>query len=225
MSTLTTFTVSDILQKIADLRGEADLDTSAARIRAVSDAERDYVKRKNRRIHYIKDQTITSSGSANETIGSTTYQMRDKGLAEVFVGGTTEDKRYEVVDFNVFKSRFNENNSDRLAYEWYDQASDLWKVHISPTPTASDVITYSYYFIPAVRTATTDRVLCPNKTLIAKLALADIYDGEDEGQKAILQKQEAEQLIAEEDGVEVMPGVNQLYNFGRPSGKRRMGTY
>lgn len=222
---LSSVLVSDILAKISDLRGEASTDSSASRIRAVSDAERDFADRMLRKIHRRTDQTITSTGTSEEEIGTTSYPMREKGLSELFVGGTTEDKRYEIVDYNVFKRRVNDNGGDRLVFERYDPAQDKWYAHISPTPTTGDVITYTYFFMPPIRTLGTERVLCPSKTLIARLALSDIYEGEDEAQKSIIEKQQAEQLINEQNGLEVMPAQNQTITFGRPASSKRIGAY
>lgn len=214
MATQTAGTVNDVLQIIADLRGESSVDSSAMRIRAVSRSERDYALRKYWRTHRL-ESTTTGDGSASDfTIGSASYPMRIKGLTEVFVGGTTEDKRHQIVDFNKYKNLYNRDNSTKMAYEWYDAANDAWKVHINPVPANGDTIYYTYFWEPPTRTATSDAVVCPNLKIIAKLALGYIYEGEDEDQKAILAKQDAEQMILELDGMEVMPAQNQIYTVG-----------
>lgn len=230
MATLTKDTVENVLQIVSDLRGEASTNTDASRIRAVSRAERDFAKRRFWRTHLIKDQSIgTGDGStADFTIGSSTYPFRMKGLMEVFVGGTTEDKRYEITDFANYKQRYNANNSDRIAYEFFDVANDLWKVHINPTPSTGDAITASWYFEPPKRTATTDYVICPNMDIIARLALAYIYENEEETEKQQTQLQIAEQLINEYEGIEQAPNQNQLYSVSTitdPLGHRGIGTY
>lgn len=225
MATQTQGLVSDVLQIISDLRGESSVNTNSDRIRSVSRANRDFALRKFWRTHYLKNQTITAAGTADETIGSVTFPMRMKGLAEVFVGGTTEDKRYDVVDFNVFKRLINSNPVAQVCYEWYDKANDLWKVHINPTPTASTTIYYSYFWEPVTLTATSDVVIAPSLKAIALLALGDIYMGEDENQKSLLSKQEAEQIIGELEGIEEAPAENQSYSMGISSTARGFGTY
>jgi hypothetical protein len=213
MATNTATLVSTICQWISDLRGETNADTSAGRIRAISRAERDFALRKLWRVFYIKDQTTTATTGNDYAVGSTTYPMRNKGLAEVFVDGTTEDKRHSILDFNVFKRVYNSDNSSKIVYEWYDAANDLWKMHINPAPTTGVTITHSYFWEPPVRTATTDKVICPNPLIIVKLAMADIADGEDDPDTATELRQNVEQLIQELIGNEVMPAVNQLYGF------------
>jgi len=89
MATNTQGTVLNVLQIISDLRGESSVNSNSDRIRAVSRANRDFALRRFWRTHYLKDQTISSSGTGDETIGSTLYPMRMKGLSEVFIGGTT----------------------------------------------------------------------------------------------------------------------------------------
>lgn len=225
MATQTQGTVADILQIIGDLRGESSVNTNADRIRAVSRANRDFALRRFWRTHYLKDQT-TAGGSADITIGSATFPMRMKGLAELFVDGTTEDKRYPVYDFNSYKRMYNSNNAEHIAYEWYDTTNDAWKVHINPTP--SGTVTYSYFWEPPTLTATTDIVVCPNLKVIALLALGDIYIGEDETQKSLLSKQEAEQIIEELEGIDDSPAENQSYTIGaieNTFGNRGIGTY
>lgn len=226
MSTLAKYLVSDILQIISDLRGESSVNTDSDRIRAISRAEQDLAKRQFFRIHLVKDQSIgTGDGSTSTfTIGTTTYPMRNKGLMEVFVGGTTEDKRREVVDFAQYKELYNSNGSANIAYEYYDQANDAWKVKINPVPANNDAITGSWYYIPPTRTATSDGVVTSDPYIIAYLALGDIYHGEDELQSEQLARQEAENRIAEMIGNENSPAINQTYQM-QPGTRKGIGTY
>ncbi len=82
---------------------------------------------------------------------------------------------------------------------------------INPTPANSVTITYSYFWEPPTVTATSDTVTTPSMKVIALLALGDIYMNEDEVQKSLLVKNEAEQIISELEGLDNMPGNNQLY--------------
>lgn len=228
MATLTKTLVSDILEMISDWRGESTTDTSASRIRAVSRAEQDFAGRKRWRIYRLPDQTLTAAGTSTETIGSSTYPMRTKGLAEFFVGDTTEVSRHTIVDFNTYKNLYNQNSTTPMVYEYYDVASDAWKVKINPTPTAGQTITYSYYWQPPERTSASDSVVCDNPLIIAHLALADIYGGEEEFEKQQLEQRTAEQMIGEAEGDEEEPADNQSYamsaieNSLRPKG---IGSY
>lgn len=227
MATLTADTIENVLQIVSDLRGENTTNTDAKRVRAVSRAERDFAKRQFFRTHRI-ESTETGTGNNSYTIGSASYPMRSKGLSEVFVGGTTEDKRHGIVDFNAFKALYNNNNSIRVAYEWYDQANDAWKVYINPAPESGVTIYYTYYYEPPKKTSTSDLVVCPNPRILALLALADIYEGEDEGDMALEKKAEAEQLISEVMGVDDAPAVNQTYAFSVQQNSvysRGIGTY
>lgn len=220
--------VSDICQVISDWRGESTADTSAGRIRAISRAEQDFALRKLWRTHRVNDAAIVAAGTATETIGSATLPMRTKGLTEFFVGGTTEDKRYAIVDFNAFKNLYNNNNTTQMVYEYFDVANNVWKVKINPTPTASLAITYSYYYNPPVRTLTTEKVLCDNPLIVAHLALADIYGSEEELEKQQIEQNKAEELIGELEGYEEMPAINQLYIPGaieNQSRSRGIGSY
>lgn len=228
MATQTKHTVSDVLQIVSDLRGETSVNTDAIRIRAVDRANKDFAKRMFWRTHLLRLQTITGDGSTSYEIGSATYPMRMKGLCEVYVGGTTEDKRYEIVDYQTYTNRYNTNNADRLAYEWFDAANDKWMVRINPTVETGTTAYYSYFWEPADVDDTADTVVCPNLDILANLALGYIYKGEDEDQKAILAKQEAEQLISELVGAENTPAVNQLYAMGaieNSIGSHGIGTY
>lgn len=226
MATLNTQTVLEILQLMSDLRGESSTNSDASRIRAVSNAEQDLAKRRFFRIHLVKDQSVgTGDGTTSSfTVGSATYPMRPKGLMEVFVGGTTEDKRRTVVDFSQYKELVNRNANTPIAYEWYDQENDLWKVKINPVPASGDAITASWYFIPPKRTSTSDNVVVIDKYVIAYLALADIYHGEDELQLEQLARQEAETRYEDIQGQEITPAVNQTYQMAS-SVKRGFGTY
>jgi hypothetical protein len=227
MSTLDKILISDVLQIVSDLRGETTTNTDASRIRAVSRAERDFAGRMNWRCFLIKNLTMAGDTTNSYTIGSASYPMRMKGLNEVFVSSSTttqESERYQVVDFNQFKELYNSNASLKLAYEYYDQANDVWKVYISPAPAATDTITYSYFYKPPVRTASSEYVVCPNPNIIAYLTLADVYEGEDESDAADRYKVLAEQLMRESMGKEEAPAVNQIYQMGAIEGMG-IGTY
>ncbi len=214
MATLNKGLVSDICQIISDYRGESTVDTSAKRIRAISRQEQSIASRKLFKFYLLPDQSQVGTGSNDYTIGSSTYPMRQKGLCEVFVGGTTEDKRYQIVDFNAYKNIYNSNNAAKIVYEWYDAANDLWKMHINPAPTASDTIYYSYFWLPPTRTASSDPVTYLDDEALARFALSEIYEGEDEDEKAVAQKAQAEQIISEIIGIDNMPAVNQIYSMG-----------
>jgi hypothetical protein len=213
MATLYEDTVENLLQFISDLKGESAPNTSAKRIRFLSRNERNLAKRRLWRLFILANQTQTGDGTNDYTIGSSTYPMRLKGLSEVFVGGTTSDKQHQIVDYHKFKELYNQNNSNKLAYVWYDAANKIWKMHISPAPTASDTITYSYFWIPPKRTATDEFVYFPDDEALARLTLGDIYEDEDEDDKAAEQRNIAEQIISDATGEENMPGVNQLVKF------------
>lgn len=229
MATQTKHTVEDILQIMSDMRGESSTNTDAVRRRAVSRAEADFARRMFWRTHLLANQTTTGDGSAQDfTIGSATYPMRPKGLTEVFVGGTDEAHRHEIVDYQAYKVHYNRNSAERMVYEWYDVANDVWKMHINPTPDNGEEITYSYFWQPPERSTTADEVVCTNPKIIALIALGDIYQGEDEDQKALLARQEAEQLISELMGMENSPAVNQIYAVGaieNSQSSRGLGTY
>jgi hypothetical protein len=95
------------------------------------------------------------------------------------VGGTARENRREVVDFAQFKELYDENNDANIAYEYFDQANDVWKVRVNPTPDTGDEVTASWYYIPPTRTTTSDSVITSDPYIIAYLALADIYHGEE----------------------------------------------
>jgi len=209
--------VSDVLEIISDSRGESSTNTDANRIRAVSRANQDFAKRKFWKFYLKPNQTSVGDATNDYTIGSTTYPMRYKGLTEVFVAKTSdtvktlEAHRHTIIDFNNFKNLYNQSNASKIVYEWFDSANDAWKLHINPAPVATETITYSYYWEPPEITLTTEYVICPNTRIIAYLALAEIYDGEDEGDLADKRRIEAEQLILEIVGQDNAPAVNQLY--------------
>lgn len=228
MATNVKILVSDILQLISDLRGETAVNTDSKRIRAVSNGERDYARRRMWRIHRLPNQTMSGNGTNALTIGSATFPMRNKGLIELFVGGTTESSRILVLDYNRYKVEYNKNASARIAYEWYDVVNDVWKLFINPAPAVSDTVTYTYFWEPPVKSNTTDYVYCTNPYIVARLALADIYESEDELDKQTEELQLAETLIDEEVGDEDTPAENQTYAMQpiessvRPRG---MGSY
>ena len=211
MATRTTDTVENILQTISDLRGESTTNTDADRIRAVSRAYELYNRRRLWLVHRRSDQTLTGDGTNDYTVGTATYPMRHKGVAEVFVDGTTEDKRHSLVDYFTFKNLYNRNNATKLVYEWYDQENDDWKVHINPAPESGAVITYSYFYFPPKITATTDTLVCGDMDIIVNYAMSYIYKSEEEDDLALVAKNEAEQAMLEQEGLENMPGRGQLY--------------
>ena len=101
-------------------------------------------------------------------------------------------------------------------------------MHINPAPAATDTITYSFYWEPPELTLTSEYVICPNTRIIAYLALAEIYDGEDEGDLADKRRIESEQLIQEIVGQDNAPAVNQLYQVypnESSSTEQGIGTY
>lgn len=210
MASLYSDTITNVLQMVSDYRGESATDTSSSRVRAVSRQERALAKRRLWRLFNIKNQTTTGTGNADYTIGTSTYNYRNKGLSELFVGGTTEDKRYTIVDFQKYKNLVNQNTAARLVYEWYDVANDLWKIHINPAPETGVTITYSHFWLPAKKTSASDTVYCLDMEALARYALAEIYEAEDEDDKANGQRQIAEQILNEEAGWEDTPNVGQI---------------
>lgn len=234
MATNLALTVNDVLQIISDLRGESATNTDAIRIRTVSRANQDFARRMFWRFYRLNDQTTVGDATKNYTIGSATYPMRMKGLTEVFVATTTssdkttETDRYTICDYNKYKNLFNQNNDSRIVYEWFDAANDLWKMHINPAVAATETITYSYYWEPPTKTATTDEIICPDIKILALLALAEIYESEDERDLAKETKNEAEQLILECISKENSPAVNQLYTMDATENStsvQGIGTY
>lgn len=228
MATNIKHTVESILQIISDLRGESSTNTDASRIRAVSRANKDFSRRQYWKFYRLTDQTDTGDGTNDYTIGSSTYPMREKGLCEVFVDGTTESSRHHLVDQETAKLLYNANNSTKYVYQWLDVANDAWKMHINPAPDTGLTITYSFYFEAPAVTATTDYVICPNPKIIALMALGDIYQGEEEINKANALKSEAEQLISEIEGVDEAPHINQIntvYAIENELGNKGFGNY
>lgn len=228
MASLNADTVENVLQMISDYRGETSTNTDAIRIRAVSRQERALADRFKFRLFHIKNQTMSGTGSADYTIGSASYPYRPKGLSELSFGGTTEDKRVPIVDFQQFQDLYNRDNSTRMVYEWYDAANDNWKLHINPAPASTETITYSYFWKPPKRTSTSDTVIAVDLEALARLALSEIYEGEDEDDKAFDQKQIGEQIISQYIGEENSPAVSQLYTMGAIENKgknRGIGTY
>lgn len=213
MATSMSNTVTTVLQMISDLRGESSTNTDAVRIRAISRANQDFAKRKPWSF-YRRTTTTTGDGTSQDfTIGDATYHMRPKGLSELFVAATTSEAyRYGIVEYENYLYLVNSNASAQIAYQWYDVANDAWKVHINPVPANADTITYTYFWIPTAKTATTDTIICPSVDIIVRLANAYIYEGEDED-KYIEQLQIAEQMIADFEGKEEQPAVGQTYTF------------
>jgi len=228
------YTVEEILQMVSDMKAENSTNTDAERIRFVSNANKDFAKRNFWRTHRLSNQTQVGDATNDYTIDSVTYPMREKGLTEVFVtttgstNMTPEASRRALVDFNVYKNAFNQNNSAKMCYEWYDLETDVWKMHINPAPAATETITYSYFFEPPTLTATTDSVICPNPKIIMYLVLADISHSEEEYEEEQLWRAEAEQLVLERSALENTPAVNQQYSMGAAENSgsiRGYGTY
>jgi hypothetical protein len=228
MATNTKILISDILQIVSDLRGESTTNTDAARIRAVSRAEKYFARKRYWQTHLLTEQTITGDGSTSYTIGSATYPMRLKGLVELYVGGTTDDYKYQIVDQMAFKNLVDRNSAEKIAYEWYDIANDIWKVRINPTVATGTTAYYSYYYEPPVKTSSAEYVYCANPMIIVKLTMGDIAEGEEELQTANLVRTEAEQLIEELSGREMAPARNQTYSMGaieNASSEHGIGSY
>ena len=223
MASRTKWLVSDILQIMSDLRGESVVNSDSKRVRAVSSAAFDFSNRRFWKTHLLADQSMAGDTTSNYTIGSATYPMRLNGLSDIRVGGTDEAYRYSVVDESTYKLKVSESSAP-VAYTWFDAANDVWKVHINASPAATDTIYYSFYWVSPALTATTSTLVCPNPKIIANLALGDIYEGEDETEKAVVAKNEAEQLINELTGQDNQPAVNQVITQGNVI-RRGIGTY
>lgn len=211
MATLFTATVSDILDYLSDIRGESTTNTDAKRIRAVSRAERSIAKRSPWELFYIPDQTITSTGATTYTIASTTYPLRNKGLKEVFVNGTNSTNRYNIIDQSSFKDAYSENALQQMCYVYYDAANDAWKLFLSPTPESGVTITYSYFWQPPKRTSTSDTIYTVNDEAVTRTALAEIYDSEDEGELAALERNKVENILVNEIDVEEGAAPGQTF--------------
>lgn len=214
MGTLQQDTVQNVLQIISDYRDENNTNTDAKRIRAVSRVERDFANRRYWDIFLLPNQTATGDSTNTYELGTATNPARDKGLFEVFVGGTGEEHRHAIVDFNRFKNLYNNSPAVKAVYQWYDSANDVWKMHINPAPETGAVITYSYFWTPPKRTSTSDVLVCYDMRILANLALGELYEAEDEGDKADVVLNKAEQLVGEYEGKQITPAVNQLYTFG-----------
>lgn len=228
MATLYTLTVSDILQIVSDKRGE-DLNTDASRVRSCSRAEQDLALRKYWRLFLLIDQTLTGDGTTQSfTVGSVSYPMRDKGLSEVFVGGTTEDKRYRLIDHTEYKNAVARNSSDRVVFQWFDAVNDLWKMKINPIPANGDTIYYSYFWYPPVRSSSSSSIVTVNKQALAYLTLADIYESEEEPQLSLDSINKAEAIIGTMEGIEEAPAIGQIYTMGTQENairSRGIGSY
>lgn len=224
-----TYTVEEVLQEVSDLKGETETNTDANRIRFVSKAENNFATRKFWLIHLRRNVETTGDGSSVDfEIGSTTYPMRKNGLAELFVGGLTEDKRYQVVDFLKYQNLVNRDQSAKLAYEWYDQANDKWKVHLSQVVDNGTTIYYSYFYLPPKRTATSDTVICYDMDYIVNMTAAYVYQSEEDPEMASSYKNTAEQTMSDMEGLEVSPAHNQLKTMGAYQSQindRGVGSY
>lgn len=214
MSTSYTATVLNVLNTISDFRGENDTNTDARRIRAISRSEKSLAKRTNWKLFYLPDQTITTDGSATYALGSSNYPLKQKGLMEIYVGGTGSEHKYQIIEPFEFKDRFSRKPTDHICYTTYDPVTDSWNVTISPTPDDNVTITYSYYWMPPERTATSDVVLCVDMEGLARLSNADLYDGEDEPEKAAIERNKVEQIFSDELSEEDSPGMTQTISFG-----------
>jgi len=226
--TLNQDTVQNVLQIISDYRDENNTNTDAKRIRAVSRVERDFANRRYWDLFLLPDQTETGDGTNTYTLGTATNPAREKGLFELFVGDTLESSRHAIVDYKRFKNLYNNNNSVKAVYQYYDAANDEWKMHINPAPAVGETITFSYFWVPPKRTQANDIVVCYDMKILAYLALGELYEAEDEDEKSDTVLNKAEQIIAEYEGRQVSPAVNQLYSMGsivsqdRP---RSIGSY
>lgn len=228
MATLNQGTVNDILERISDLRGENATITDNVRVRAVSRQEQSLAKRFFSKLFLLQDQTTTGTGLNSYTLGSSTYPVNQKGLSEVFVGDTLESSRYKIVDFFNFKDLYNRDSTAKLAYQYYDIANNLWKMYLSPAPTASETIYYSYFWMPPTRTQSSDAVVSFDFEALARLALADLYEAEDEDDKAFDQRTIAEQIINDALSQENTTPIGQNFSMGSSSNagrNRGFGTY
>jgi hypothetical protein len=224
MATLINTVISDVLELISDLRGESTTNTNASRIRAVSRANQTIAKKRLWKF-YRKELTVTANGTDQDfTIGSTTYEMRPGGLSEVYVGGITEDCKYQLIKFEDYKYLITQDASSLLAYEWYDAANDAWKVHLSQIPVTATVIYYTFYFLPPKKTTTAQYVMSPDIDIIARYALAYIYEGEDED-KYQTELQMAEAMMAKYESDDDAIPKGQQVTFGVSNSVGGIGTY
>lgn len=228
MATIYKDTVVNILQRVSDLRGESTTNTDAIRIRSLSRHERNVSDRRRWNIFLRRLATTTGDGGNDYTIGDTTYLMKEHGLFEVFVGGTTEDKRYSILSYDKYLNAYNNNNSDRIAYEYYDPVNDLFKVHINPAVDTGTTIYYSYFWTPATRTLTTEYVYCPNTEILVNLVLGDVAENADEKEDADAYRNKAEILFQDASGREDDTALGQLRQMGAIENSTRnmgLGTY
>jgi hypothetical protein len=224
MATLLNILVSDVLELVSDLRGESSTNTDAVRIRAVSRANQTIAKKRHWKF-YRKELTVSADGTNQDyTIGSTTYNTRPGGLSEVYVGGTTESYKYQIVSFEDYKYIMTQDDTSQICYEWYDIANDLWKVHLSQIPDNATVIYYTFYWLPPKRTLTTEYVMSPDLDIVARYALAYIFQGEDEDQYQT-ELQMAEAMLSKYEQDDDSPNVGQTITFGVPSSTDGLGTY
>ena len=223
-------TIQKVLQIVSDLRGESSTNTNASRIRAVSRAERDVAKRKFWRLFLLREQTAgTGDGTTTSfTFGTTTYQARDKGLYEIFVGGLAEHNRHQIVDHAQYLSTISQNSNAKIAYQYYDASSDTWKIKVNPAPANGDTVYYSHFWVPAEKTSATESVYCFDPKILAYLAMADIYESEEEPEMALDSLQKAESILGTYESVEETPAINQIYQVGAIENSPRnrgLGTY
>jgi hypothetical protein len=183
------------------------------RIRALSRQERQLAKRRLWKLFILPNQTDTGDGTNDYEIGSATYPMRTNGLSELWVGGTTADKAYQIVDYHKYKDLYNRNNSNQIVYTWYDAANDMIKAHINPAPETGAAITYSYFWLPPERTTDADYVYSIDMEALARLTMAELFELEDEVDKSYEQRQLAEKIIDEAIGHDNSPNMNQLFKF------------
>lgn len=223
MATLFEFTVNDILILVSDLKGETSVNSSALRIRAVDRAAKDFALRREWQLFRLPDQTMVGNGTATYTLGSATYPARPSGLLEVFVtttgstNMTPESNEKEVISFEEFKSRYNENQSADVVYQYFDVTSNEWKMKINPIPASTETITYTYYWMPPTVTTTAGKVYCYDPMIIARLANAYIYENEDED-KYQDQLQISESLIQKWEQLEDQVPVGQSLQMTSPIG-------
>lgn len=228
MSSVTN-TVQQILEAVSDIKGESSTNVDAIRIRFVARAVNNFANRRFWLIHLKRNSTVTADGvNQDYTIGDSTYTMRKNGLAEVYVGGLTEDKRYELVDFMKYQNLINQNPTGQYVYEWYDQANDLWKLHLSKLPDNGTTIYYSHFYIPIDVTSTSSTVICYDMDYIISSVLGFVYQSEEDPETAAMYKNEAEQTMKAMEGLEEAPAHNQLktmspYQSGTRD--RGYGTY
>jgi hypothetical protein len=223
MATLINILVSDVLELVSDLRGEASTNTSAGRIRAVSRANQTIAKKKKWDF-YRKELTVTGDATNQDyTIGSTTYNVRPSGLSEVYVGGQTDDYKYEIVAFEDYKYLITQDSTKKMAYQWYDIANDLWKVHLSQVPGVVTIY-YTFYWLPPKRTLSSEYVMSPDMDVVARYALAYILQGEDEDSYQN-ELQMAEALIAKYEADDDAVPAGQLRAVNVSSSFSGIGTY